>query len=229
MLKVHGMRKIIVIESLYPFLHDMSSVLSRQNISLFTASSAKALLELHTREHADLIIMDLDMPGMHGDEVCSVIRNDNTLKSAFIIIVCDNDKAAISRCYACKANAFIPRPVDAKDLFAKIKKFFADMPERGNPRVIVEVIVRGKRKEDHFFALSENISISGILLDTYVNLQKGDLISCSFFLGADQVSCQGKVARVAGREDSEQHQYGIHFTNLTAPEKAKIETFLKSA
>ncbi len=228
MLKVHEMRKIIVIESLYPFLHDMSSVLTRQNIALFSASSAKELLELHTREHADLIIMDLDMPGMHGDEVCSAIRNDNALKSAFIIIACENDKAAIARCYACKANAFITRPVDAKDLFAKIKKFFADVPERGNPRGIVEVIVRGKHKEDHFFALSENISISGILLDTYVNLQKGDLISCSFFLGEEQVSCQGKVARVAVREDSEQRQYGIHFTNLGPTEKLKIETLLKS-
>ena len=221
------MKKIIISRNLKAALDKMKDIMSRDDIKVFAAPSGDDILEINRKENADLIVMNLDMPGMAGDKVCSAIKEDKMLRSAFIIIVCNDSKTEISRCYACKANAFVSKKTAPEELAAKIRRFLANISERDNLRTIIEVIVRGRHRDRNFFAISENISISGMLIGTYEVLEKDDELKCSFFYGRNAISLNCKVVRTLRLENTDQNHYGLKFMNLTPFTKLKIGDFIK--
>ena len=52
------------------------NILSRANTQILTASSSQEILSIHKSEKADLIVIDLDMPDMSGDGICSLLRKE---------------------------------------------------------------------------------------------------------------------------------------------------------
>ncbi len=133
-------------------------ILSRETVSILTASSGNDILNIHNTENADLIIADLEMPEMNGDDVCDAIRNDDTTRKVSFVIVCDNDESAINRCRTSKANAYITRPIKVQELSEDIKKFL-NISERRSVRIIFQVFVKGKFMDRFFFGRSENRSV----------------------------------------------------------------------
>jgi len=77
-----------------------------------------------------------------------------------------------------------------------------------------------------FFSLSQNISSSGLLIETDSHLAKGDEISCSFFIKSHQITAQGEIVRVF-KKGPTRYQYGIRFQDLDPVSKLKIEEFVK--
>lgn len=69
------MKKILITDSL-KYLVSGENILSRANIQIFTAASSQEILSIHKSEKADLIIIDLDMPDMPGDKLCSMLRKE---------------------------------------------------------------------------------------------------------------------------------------------------------
>src|SRR3990172_4252938 len=70
MLIFFSMKKVLLVDDVKLFLELEKTLLNRSNLQIFTASSGQEALEIHKREKADLILCDLYMPGMNGDEVC---------------------------------------------------------------------------------------------------------------------------------------------------------------
>ena len=199
-------------------------ILSRETVSILTASSGNDILNIHNTENADLIIADLEMPEMNGDEVCDAIRNDDTTRKVSFVIVCDNDESAINRCRTSKANAYITRPIKVQELSEDIKKFL-NISERRSVRIIFQVFVKGKFMDRFFFGRSENISNSGILLSTDEAIEKGHKITCTFIIGDDLITVDGEVVR--NIEDApDRHSYGIQFINIDPFSKSKIDQLI---
>src|SRR3984893_1616429 len=67
--------KILVIEDEANIVQLIRLYLEQANFTVITASDGVAGLELHAREHPDLVILDLMLPAMDGMEVCRRIRN----------------------------------------------------------------------------------------------------------------------------------------------------------
>lgn len=66
--------KILIIEDEANIAQVLRLYLEQAGYSVLTASDGVAGLELHAREHPDLIILDLMLPAMDGMEVCRRIR-----------------------------------------------------------------------------------------------------------------------------------------------------------
>jgi CheY-like chemotaxis protein len=63
-------------------------------------------------EQPDMILLDLNMPGLDGRHVLRVIKEDATLRSIPVIILTTSaDEADISKCYAMGANSYVQKPV----------------------------------------------------------------------------------------------------------------------
>jgi CheY-like chemotaxis protein len=61
----------------------------------------------------ELIILDLNMPGLNGCAVLHEIKNDPQLQSIPVIIFSlGTGKPEIDECYSERANAYIQKPVD---------------------------------------------------------------------------------------------------------------------
>ena len=98
--------------------------------------------------------------------------------------------------------------------------------KRGSLRGLINAIVKGKIQNDFFFSISQNISASGILLETDRILRPGDNITCSFVL-QHEITAHGEIVRAA-RKTSNLYNYGVRFTHLDPKSKAEIEAVLNS-
>ena len=71
---------------------------------------------------ADLILLDLNMPGLDGRKVLEVVKMDRGLKSIpVVVLTTSSDSKDIEDCYALGASTYIQKPVDFKGLAEAIR------------------------------------------------------------------------------------------------------------
>ncbi len=220
------MKKILIVDDLTTFIEKEKSLLSRADFRIFTATSGEQALTLHRTERMDLIIADLDMPDMGGDRLCSAIRKDPGLKTVSVIIVCSGSSADLERVSHCGANAHITKPIRPVQLVEKVGQLL-DVPERKSYRVVLKVTVHGNSRQESFFCSSRDISATGMLIETDKTLNRGDKVSCSFFLpNADRITVDAEIVRAV--RDEKGYQYGVRYLNMPPKFKAEIEDFIAS-
>jgi two-component system NtrC family sensor kinase len=74
----------------------------------------------------DVVLLDLQMPGMHGHEVCRRLRSDMRFASIPIIIITgDEEHASVLQALECGANDVLRKPVDPVELGVKIRNLAA--------------------------------------------------------------------------------------------------------
>ena len=66
--------RILVVDDDADLLDVVSYVLQRRQFEVLTASNGVEALEVFQRERPDLVILDVNMPGLDGFEVCRRIR-----------------------------------------------------------------------------------------------------------------------------------------------------------
>ena len=219
------MKKIIITENLKRILEEGEHFLTRAGFMFLTAKTGEEVLTLHRLEKADLILVELHIPIISGDILCERIRQDEFLKDVSILIVHSAKEPDRQRCESCGANAVLEKPINAEILFKEVSKLL-HIPKRESMRVLMKVTVKGTADQKSFFSLSQNISSSGLLIETDSLLSKGDEITCSFFIKSFQVTARGKIVRVFKKEQN-RYQYGIQFQDLDPLSKFKIEEFVR--
>ena len=71
----------------------------------------------------DLILLDLNMPDMNGEEVLHAIKSDDNLKSIPVVILTSSDRDQdVDRSYALQASCYIRKPVDMTSIHTVISK-----------------------------------------------------------------------------------------------------------
>ncbi|MEM7542191.1 MAG: EAL domain-containing protein [Pseudomonadota bacterium] len=96
--------------------------LSAKGFSVATACDGAQALQLIEDQPFDLVILDLQMPGIGGDEVLERIRHtysENELP--VIMLAASGDKSDINRTLELGANDYIVKPGDMPVLLARIK------------------------------------------------------------------------------------------------------------
>ena len=98
--------------------------------------------EFYEQEIPDLILLDLNLPGIDGGQVLLVIKNDPELRSIPVVVLTtsrrDDD---VSRIYANGANTFIEKPSEYPrycDLVSMLDLYWREVavpPPRRRPRL----------------------------------------------------------------------------------------------
>jgi two-component system, response regulator len=71
---------------------------------------------------ADLILLDLNMPGMDGRRLLEIIKTEDDLKSiSVVVLTTSNNDRDIDRCYALGASTYIQKPVSFEALVRAIQ------------------------------------------------------------------------------------------------------------
>src|SRR5512147_1756857 len=174
------MKKVLIADALKSDLTRGKSFLSRTSVKLFTAATNDDILSVHRAENVDLIISQLDMPGMKDDQLYTAIRKDGVLRKVSVIMLCNGTPDERERAEQCTANVVLTLPVDAALLLEKAQDLL-DISWRESYRVLLSVSIAGTSSESAFFCRSENISATGLLVETDRALKEGDRVVCSFF------------------------------------------------
>lgn len=73
-------------------------------------------------ERPDLILLDLNLPGMSGQEVLEVVKQDEDLrKIPVVILTTSSHDEEILRTYRLHANCFVTKPVDFDKFVAVVQ------------------------------------------------------------------------------------------------------------
>jgi DNA-binding response OmpR family regulator len=221
------MKKILIANTVNSVVEGEKDFLGRQDIQLFTAATSDDVLALHRTEKMDLIVLGAGLPGMAAEELGSLIRKDPELKAVSLIILCRDDPAALERASRCGANAVMTLPVSSDRLLERARRLI-DISSRGSYRVLVSVTVEGSVKDRTFFGRSENISATGMLLETDKVLKKGDRLKCSFFLpDAPQLLTTAEIVRdIEQAANAKSRKYGVQFLSLSPEAKASLREFI---
>ena len=195
-------------------------------IEVRRAATATEGLLLHRAESADVIAVDLDLPDGPAEQFCQFVRAEATQRRVSLLVLCGPDEGERRRAADCGANAHIVRPTDARALSEEIKRQLA-VPQRARYRVLAQVTVGKSDQAYSFFCTSENVSATGILVETQEALRLGQTLDCSFFLpGRLKVAAQGRVVREASSPSG--RQFGIQFVDLPHYEAEVLGSFVQS-
>lgn len=222
------MEKVLIAKDLKSLFIEKSSFLDRADITVFTAATNTEVLELHRVEKVDLIVTQLDSPGIKGEVIFDTIRRSKSLRDVSTIIICNDTLTQRERCKQCRANAVFTIPVDTILLQIKMQQLLNVAPRRFY-RAVLAVAIQGKFKDRPLPFWTENISSSGMLIKTEEPLSKGDGIFFSFFLpNGTHVSGYGDIIRVVP-PFAEQNVilYGIKFTNIDPSVQSAIDSTIK--
>ena len=102
----------------------MVMVLRREGYELIEAADGSEALRQASTQHPDLILLDLGLPVMNGDEVTARIREDPSIADTRIIVLTAFDSAApiVRRAIAAGADELICKPTDFKSLLEVIRR-----------------------------------------------------------------------------------------------------------
>jgi putative two-component system response regulator len=100
----------------------LEELLTTQGFTVITASDGASALEELARVHADLVLLDVMMPGLNGFEVCERIKNNpDTYLIPVVLITALSDKQDRIEGIKVGADDFLTRPVDRTELLARVR------------------------------------------------------------------------------------------------------------
>ena len=107
----------------------LTKMLTTMGYETVTCYSPREALVQLTKFTPDVILLDVNMPGIDGLEVARYVRRDPlSAKASVVIISSDAETAEISKALIAGGDVFLPKPVNFESLklavedAAKIKK-----------------------------------------------------------------------------------------------------------
>ncbi len=115
-------KKILIIDDEPDILKVTFARLKVSGYDVITAASAEEGFKLIGKDKPDLILLDLILPGMQGEDLCKVVKSDKELsKIPVLLFTATVDDIYIKAKLSC-ADDYILKPFDPDELLAKIKK-----------------------------------------------------------------------------------------------------------
>jgi len=114
--------RILVIDDEPSVRSVLDRVLRREGYSVTLAPSAKEGLQSLQERPPDAIILDLNLPDMHGEDVCHQIRQNTATQPIPILILtgCATDNLP-AQCLDGGADDYLSKPFDTKELVARVR------------------------------------------------------------------------------------------------------------
>ncbi len=111
---------VLAVDDQPPNLRLLEAVLSPRGYRVIMASSGEQALELLPSSGADLVLLDIVMPGIDGYEVCRRIRS--APETAFLPVVMVTASGSQEKIRAIEAGAddFVSKPFDQSELLARV-------------------------------------------------------------------------------------------------------------
>jgi two-component system response regulator RegX3 len=113
------MSRILVVEDEETLAEAISFLLSKEGFEIEIAETGPAAIEAFDKNGADLILLDLMLPGLSGTEVCRQIRS----KSAVPIIMLTAKDSEIDKVVGLEIGAddYGTKPYSSRELIARIR------------------------------------------------------------------------------------------------------------
>ena len=122
------MTRVLVVEDEESFSDALSYMLRREGFEVAVAATGPDALSQFDRAGADLVLLDLMLPGLSGTEVCRTLRQ----KSSVPVIMLTARDSEIDKVVGLELGAddYVTKPFSSRELVARIR---AVLRRRGEP------------------------------------------------------------------------------------------------
>ncbi|WP_116114940.1 response regulator transcription factor [Austwickia chelonae] len=126
------MTRILVVEDEISFSDPLSYLLKKEGYDVTVAETGPAALEEFERSGADLVLLDLMLPGISGVDVCRALRQ----RSSVPVIMLTAKDSEIDKVVGLEIGAddYVTKPYSSRELLARIK---AVMRRRAEPEELM--------------------------------------------------------------------------------------------
>lgn len=112
-------KKILVVEDELKILEVITSLLESQGYEVYQAEDGKKALEIFKNEDISLIILDLMLPDISGEEICMKIREKSRVP--IIMLTAKIDESNLLKGLDIGADDYITKPFSLMELVARVK------------------------------------------------------------------------------------------------------------
>jgi CheY-like chemotaxis protein len=114
--------RILIVEDHPTMREALRLVLEREDLEIVEASDGNAALALARRSPPDLVLLDLHIPGITGEELLAEIKGDPATSHARVIVVTATGEEGRARALAVGADAYFTKPFSPTALLRAVER-----------------------------------------------------------------------------------------------------------
>lgn len=135
------MARILLVEDDAEMARLMRGILSQDGHEIDVAGDGLAGLEVAARRPAELLLLDVGVPGIDGFEVCRRVRGRETAdwRTTIVMLTGRHDTASKLLAFSVGADDYLTKPVDIRELRSRVTRWIDSRSEHA------ELIVRRRR------------------------------------------------------------------------------------
>lgn len=124
--------KILIVDDEKDIVKMLDYNLKKEGFRIVSCQDGEEALDLAVREHPDLIILDLMLPGVDGLEVCKTLKKENkTAAIPVIMLTAKVQEADKVLGLELGADDYITKPFSPRELVARVKAVLRRVHEKG--------------------------------------------------------------------------------------------------
>lgn len=123
--------RVVVVDDETYLAEAVGTALERAGMDVAVAFSGSEALMLIDDVRPDVVVLDRDLPGVHGDEVCTVIVDTHPATRVIMLTASGTLDDRLSG-FDLGADDYLPKPFEVPELIARVKALAKrTAPERG--------------------------------------------------------------------------------------------------
>ncbi|TFG45987.1 MAG: response regulator transcription factor [Dehalococcoidia bacterium] len=131
-------KKILVVDDERKIIDIVRAYLEKEGYRVVTAADGDAAVRLFRQEKPDLIVLDLMLPKLSGNDVCRIIRKES--ETPIIMLTARDELTDKIVGLELGADDYLTKPFEGRELVARIKAIL----RRSEPRSFTPIIRTGE-------------------------------------------------------------------------------------
>jgi len=160
--------RLLIVDDEARFLHTLEERLQMRGFDVTAVASGKKAIEAARVTRFDLALLDLKMPGMDGEEVLRILKEEHPLIEVIILTGHGSIESAVD-CTKAGSHSYLQKPCETEELLEVLKDAYHKRVQRK--------LALDKEKVDELLRIAIGESPLGILRrlrDLERSARKGD-------------------------------------------------------
>jgi len=118
------MATILIADDSLTFVMYITTILKRMRFQVMTASNGLKALAVVREKRPDVVLLDIDMPGMSGKDVLRHLKeNPDTESIPVIMLTIQGDSECMDECKSLHCDSFLSKPITPSLLIKTLAPF----------------------------------------------------------------------------------------------------------